>query len=211
MLSSFHSNVECLFFILFCFVYFNSWNVTWRKHQSANIYRTVKLMNSRKLNGILLHWIHVLILNTNSRDWTSVVLFFRQFPTNVKFHLLFNTPIGSYVTENITHVLKDMAPHRLKDGFELVDIGDLNLIWNRYHIDMKATNYTMHTATDIAHTGTIDFPSTQGPGKIMYCKKSSKSIMQYIPVFVHVTYTNSFWDIQCMHMYFLMFKVFIFK
>lgn len=161
-------------------------------------------MNSRKLNGILLHWIHVLILNTSSRDWTSFVLFFRQFPTNVKFHLLFNTPIGSYVTENITHVLKDMAPHRLKDGFELVDIGDLNLIWNRYHIDMKATNYTMHTATDIAHTGTIDFPSTQGPGKIMYCKKSksSKSIMQYILVFVHVTYTNSFWDIQCMYMYF---------
>jgi hypothetical protein len=64
-----------------------------------------------------------------------------------------------------------MAPHRLKDGFELVDVGDLNLIWNRYHIDMKVTNYTMHTATDIAHTGTVDFPSTQGPGKIMYCKK----------------------------------------
>lgn len=78
--------------------------------------------------------------------------------------------MGSYVTENITHILKDMAPHRLKDGFELVDVGDLNLIWNRYHIDMKVTNYTMHTATDIAHTGTTDFPATQGPGKIMYCK-----------------------------------------
>lgn len=80
--------------------------------------------------------------------------------------------MGSYVTENITHILKDMAPHRLKDGFELVDVGDLNLIWNRYHIDMRVTNYTMHTATDIAHTGTIDFPATQGPGKIMYCKNS---------------------------------------
>lgn len=107
-----------------------------------------------------------------SKNAFNLFISYRHFPSNVKFHLLFNTPMGSYVTENITHILKDMAPHRLKDGFELVDVGDLNLIWNRYHIDMRVTNYTMHTATDIAHTGTIDFPATQGPGKIMYCKNS---------------------------------------
>lgn len=128
-------------------------------------------MNLRKFQ-------YITQLNLYSKNWNHFQVMkkhvqfisYRHFPSNVKFHLLFNTPMGSYVTENITHILKDMAPHRLKDGFELVDVGDLNLIWNRYHIDMKVTNYTMHTATDIAHTGTIDFPATQGPGKIMYCK-----------------------------------------
>lgn len=65
--------------------------------------------------------------------------------------------MGFYVIENIIYILKDMVFYRLKDGFELVDVGDLNLIWNRYYIDMKVINYIMYIVIDIVYIGTIDF------------------------------------------------------
>lgn len=78
--------------------------------------------------------------------------------------------MGFYVIENIIYILKDMVFYRLKDGFELVDVGDLNLIWNRYYIDMRVINYIMYIVIDIVYIGIIDFLVIQGLGKIMYCK-----------------------------------------
>lgn len=100
----------------------------------------------------------------------NLFIFYRYFLFNVKFYFFFNILMGFYVIENIIYILKDMVFYRLKDGFELVDVGDLNLIWNRYYIDMRVINYIMYIVIDIVYIGIIDFLVIQGLGKIMYCK-----------------------------------------
>ncbi|KAL5004512.1 hypothetical protein ScPMuIL_017968 [Solemya velum] len=82
-------------------------------------------------------------------------------PTSLSFNLVFNAPLGEHMHSNVTTIMEKSAPHEWKNGLELLDVGDLRLIWNTYDIKVSVTNFTGEFSTvHIKPTSLLPISST---------------------------------------------------
>ncbi|XP_021365713.1 uncharacterized protein LOC110458370 [Mizuhopecten yessoensis] len=75
------------------------------------------------------------------------ILTFRQYPLEIDFYLTFALPRGSYITNNITWVLANIAPGTTVNGLDLAYVGDLTLILSPSVITLSKINFTVVTTT----------------------------------------------------------------
>ena len=78
--------------------------------------------------------------------------------------------------DNLTQVFKGIAPHEVINNWDLVNIGGLKLIWDRYLANIIPTNYT---ATTISISPSIPpwvTPTT--PPVVHYCKYNMRNSLR---------------------------------
>ena len=94
---------------------------------------------------------------------------FRPSPDGLTFQLSFAAPIGEYLKGNITSIIEGQAPHENIGNYELLDVGDLRIIWNERDLKISVTNYTGGATPSISPSTPIFVQST-ATGSIVYCK-----------------------------------------
>ena len=97
------------------------------------------------------------------------LFYFRPSPDGLTFLLSFAAPIGDYLKKNITAIIETQAPHERIGNYELLDVGDLRIIWNERDLKISVTNYTGEATPSIYPSSPTDIQSTVH-GSIVYCK-----------------------------------------
>ena len=105
----------------------------------------------------------------NSPEELNIKLLFRPSPDGLTFQLSFAAPIGDYLKKNITAIIETQAPHERIGNYELLDVGDLRIIWNERGLVVSVTNYTGEASPTVYPSSPIDITSTIH-GSVVYCK-----------------------------------------
>ncbi|WAR12587.1 NOTC1-like protein, partial [Mya arenaria] len=79
------------------------------------------------------------------------------------FKLTFAAPLGDYLRGNISDIIQKNAPHEMHGNLELLDVGDLRLIWNQHDFIVSVTNFTGGATQTIRPSNTQIIDSTAGP------------------------------------------------
>lgn len=74
--------------------------------------------------------------------YTLNVCFFSNSPISVFFQVWFDTSYAPDLRERISSILYTIADKETTNGYEILNVGRLQLIWRNYTIDVYPTNTT---------------------------------------------------------------------
>lgn len=117
----------------------------------------------------------------------ALIYDFSKDPTTIKFFLIFKTALTQILKSRAIRVLEQKAPHIIRDGYDLLNVGDMLLIWRSYIVVYE--NYTV--TSEIFSVQPTDMPITPTPTQIMPTETVTEPFNYGNKTFIHCHYRNA--------------------
>ena len=113
---------------------------------------------------------HVCIMLRRNTKFKSSTVFFRSGnPPQIQFTLSFQHELTQMFQTEVKRIISTSAPASLKGGYQVITIGDLDLIVSQISYTVSVSNYTEVTEFMPTPTTTMPVEMTSTP-YISYCK-----------------------------------------